>query len=210
MGLRANPGPGSRPELLLFQSNTWARMGADGRKMPGRWPAVWHAECSYRGKGCARAAGWEPGACRAWVWFNALQPSEWLLSYWLAERCARMQANRFRMRLRRRLQVGRLSLRFSRSKYILLSHFLRSQQYIQLSNLTEPGGPVQCVTMPLVIRTNRRVRKNIRTLFLRSICLLPQPIRNRITPRATTASWAGPRMRLPGFFLRGMMRAEAG
>src|SRR5258708_4158866 len=35
MGLRANPGPGSRPELLLFQPNTRARMGADSRKMPG-------------------------------------------------------------------------------------------------------------------------------------------------------------------------------
>src|SRR5216684_4364485 len=35
MGLRANPGPGSLPELLLFQPNTWVRMGAVGRKMAG-------------------------------------------------------------------------------------------------------------------------------------------------------------------------------
>src|SRR5258708_26234298 len=35
MGLRPNPGPGSLPELLLFQPNTWVRTGAVGRKMAG-------------------------------------------------------------------------------------------------------------------------------------------------------------------------------
>src|SRR6266851_1676526 len=35
MGLRPNPGPGSRPELLLFQPNTWVRVGAAGRKLAG-------------------------------------------------------------------------------------------------------------------------------------------------------------------------------
>src|SRR5207302_9078592 len=35
MGVRPNPGPVSQPKLLLFQPNTWARMGAAGLNLAG-------------------------------------------------------------------------------------------------------------------------------------------------------------------------------